>query len=302
MCKNNIRKSTVDFIQEIEIKFPNKTYEIIGNYENNTTKILVKDKYGECLITPKILLKGFNPSVNSAVNSTEYCINKFKEVHGDKYLYDNFTYNGASNKSIITCKIHGDFEQNPDVHMHRKGCNKCSLISRQEIRSLTVDNFLKKAYNIHKDTYDYKLIKEYKNYLTPLSILCKIHGEFSQLPKVHLKGGGCPKCGSAISGGYDRKSFIVRSKGKECTFYIIKCFNENEEFYKIGITKYNIKKRYKTKILMPYKYEIIQEIKGEAGEIWDIEFKNKKELRDFKYHPVIRFAGESECFTKIIKI
>ena len=41
-------------------------------------------------------------------------------------------------------------------------------------------------------------------------------------------------------------------------FYIIKCWNSQECFYKVGITSYSVKRRYNSKRDMPYNYEIIQ--------------------------------------------
>ena len=43
-----------------------------------------------------------------------------KTVHGEKYSYDKFVYNGMLSKSIITCPIHGDFEQTVAKHIHAK--------------------------------------------------------------------------------------------------------------------------------------------------------------------------------------
>ena len=50
---------------------------------------------------------------------------------------------------------------------------------------------------------------------------------------------------------------------------------------------------------MPYEYEIISEIKGSAGFIWDLEVGEKRKLKEFKYQPKIEFKGsKTECFTK----
>jgi len=46
---------------------------------------------------------------------------------------------------------------------------------------------------VHKGRYDYSLI-EYVNYSTPVTIVCRIHGPFSQTPSNHLRGKGCRKC------------------------------------------------------------------------------------------------------------
>jgi len=37
----------------------------------------------------------------------------------------------------------------------------------------------------------------FKNTTTKVDIICKVHGIFSQTPKLHLNGAGCPKCGRA---------------------------------------------------------------------------------------------------------
>lgn len=50
---------------------------------------------------------------------------------------------------------------------------------------------------------------------------------------------------------------------------------------------------------MPYNYEIISEIYGEAGFIWDMELAEKRKLKDFNYQPNIVFGGSKrECFTQ----
>lgn len=157
--------------------------------------------------------------------------------------------------------------------------------------------FINQAKEIHGDKYTYKDFK-YTLCENKSIICCSIHGNFEQNPKSHLDGKGCYKCGRE-AGSFKRSDFIIRAKGKECTFYNIRLFNDNEEFYKIGITKNKITERFEDKTLMPYSYEIIQEIKGEAGEIFDLELKNKRLLKDFKYTPKIKFSGHTECFSQL---
>lgn len=55
-------------------------------------------------------------------------------------------------------------------------------------------NYINKIILLHGDKYDYSLIN-YINTITPIKIICNIHGEFFQKPAVHLRGHGCPKCG-----------------------------------------------------------------------------------------------------------
>ena len=84
--------------------------------------------------------------------------------------------------------------------------------------------------------------------------------------------------------------------------YKIKCFNEDEEFYKVGITFIDIKQRFKTKIRMPYSFNIIEIIESDDAEyIWNLEKRIHEKLNDLElsYKPKLYFAGYSECFKSI---
>ena len=57
----------------------------------------------------------------------EEILRRFKNTHGDTYLYDKFIFTGVDNKATVTCRTHGDFEITPYHHSNRKqGCGKCS--------------------------------------------------------------------------------------------------------------------------------------------------------------------------------
>lgn len=90
-------------------------------------------------------------------------------------------------------------------------------------------------------------------------------------------------------------------RDKEGIFYIIRCFNKDEEFIKVGITCTSIKNRYRKKTLMPYNYQILYEIKSfNLKSLYKIEAKIKKEIKPFLYTPKISFGGsKTECFTRV---
>jgi hypothetical protein len=56
-----------------------------------------------------------------------------------------------------------------------------------------MNDFVKKAIDIHGDKYDYSH-SIYINSRSHINILCKKHGLFSQRANNHLAGQGCPKC------------------------------------------------------------------------------------------------------------
>lgn len=154
--------------------------------------------------------------------------------------------------------------------------------------------FVNKAQEVHGDRYDYKN-SEYKRNHDKVDIICKEHGVFKQKPNGHLMGNGCPECNK---GGWEFKlSDWLNTKGEEATFYVLRCFSDDEEFVKIGITSDSIKERYRKKKSMPYDYEVIHETTSNNKKmIWEIERKFIKKLNKYQYIPNKKFGGFTECF------
>ena len=72
---------------------------------------------------------------------------------------------------------------------------------------MTLADFISAARNAHGDRYGYSRT-EYKNAKTKVVIICPEHGAFEQTPETHLRGHGCPMCGSPAD---DRDSFILKA-------------------------------------------------------------------------------------------
>lgn len=58
----------------------------------------------------------------------------------------------------------------------------------------TTEEFIEKAIKIHGNTYDYTKAVYTTIRQDAIIITCKKHGDFKQMPRVHLNGRGCPKC------------------------------------------------------------------------------------------------------------
>ena len=56
----------------------------------------------------------------------EEIIERFVEVHGNRYDYSMMNYVNAATKITILCPIHGPFEIAPYRHLYGKICQKCS--------------------------------------------------------------------------------------------------------------------------------------------------------------------------------
>ena len=50
-----------------------------------------------------------------------------REIHGSKFNYDKVFLCKNSDKVIIKCLKHGDFEQEAQSHLKGHGCKKCAL-------------------------------------------------------------------------------------------------------------------------------------------------------------------------------
>lgn len=170
-------------------------------YVNKRTKIqVICKKHGNWYTLIEQLYRGqgcpecgkISQGINRRLSQDDF-ISKCKEIHGEIYDYSKSNYELISKKIIITCKIHGDFEQSPSSHFNGSGCPKCGLISQSQKRKLHIEEFIYRSSKIHLNKYDYSKVK-YNNNLTEIDILCPIHGLFKQRPDFHLRGSGCPKC------------------------------------------------------------------------------------------------------------
>ncbi len=111
-----------------------------------------------------------------------------KAKHGNKYDYSQVEYINNHSPVLIICKEHGPIWQNASSHL-RAECQCCA-----PNRKLTQTEFIQKSLKIHNNKYTYEATI-YKNNRSHVTIICPIHGEFSQKAHTHLNGKGCPDCG-----------------------------------------------------------------------------------------------------------
>ena len=133
--------------------------------------------------------------------TTEEVIEKFKEIHKDKYTYEHFVYNGSHTKSIVTCPVHGDFLVTPNKYLLGRGCPKCA----NNIK-LTNDEFKRRIIEIFGEEY---LLNEvnYQCCKSKIKLYCKKHGYFVSTAYHLLQGHGCPKCG--VKKNADKKRLTI---------------------------------------------------------------------------------------------
>lgn len=189
-------------------------------YKNYHTKLIIickihgefEQKSSHHLKGSGCKLCGVNTRADLKRSNTDTFIEKARIVHGDKYDYSKTEYVHSDIKLIIICKIHGKFEQDPSSHLVGHNCSKCT-----NTKKLTTFEFIEKARLVHGDKYDYSKV-DYINSDMNIIIICKVHGEFKQIPYNHLNGRTCPFCKNKTEGKLllflESNNFIVEHQKK----------------------------------------------------------------------------------------
>lgn len=236
---------------------------------------------------------------------TKEVLERFKEVHGDTYDYSKVVYTTAHTKVEVVCKEHGSFLTKPQNHWNGATCLKCANEKRNNSRKVPLEVFIERASKAHNNKYDYSKVK-YTTVNDKITIICPEHGEFLQRCSEHMAGHSCAKCANmrrkSLWTYTDWEQAGIASKNFEgYSVYIIKCYDENEEFFKVGKTFVNINKRFEGKQL-PYKWVLVEQVYGDSKTISELEHKVHKELENKRYIPLKDFNGYSETFTEYINI
>lgn len=222
------------------------------DYKDNKTKIcIICPIHGEFWQRPDKHLKGQGCPICGGTKKSdkETFISSAKKIHGDKYDYSKVVYVNNNTKVCITCPEHGDFWQDPHNHLKGKGCPICGK-SIFRSKKYTTEQFINEAKKIHGDKYDYSKT-EYLLNKTKLCITCPEHGDFWQVPYLHLSGCGCPDC--AVVQNSDAKRKLKEDFIKEANKIHDNKYDYSQVEYKNG--------RDKIKIICP-----------EHGEFWQAPF------------------------------
>ena len=206
------------------------------NYIKAIEKVIIVCKtHGDFDITPNSHLNGsgcyhcgkISMKQKQTLTKEEF-IKKSIEVHGNIYDYSKVDYVNNCTVVIIICKKHSVFEQTPQGHLSGRGCIKCSCKYQY-----TTEEWIIMAKKVHDDKYDYSKCK-YISGNVNLTIICKTHGDFEQLPRVHLRPADCFRCSHKSFSKKQIQWLEIISKMKGIN--IQHALNENE--YKIPNTTF----------------------------------------------------------------
>lgn len=188
------------------------------NYIDSWTKVIITCPiHGDFKQEPRHHKSGAGcPKCKGGVRlDITYIISEFNLIHNNFYSYSKTKYTDLYPKVIITCPIHGDFNQNLLSHKSGVGCPKCKSGGRYDR-----DYIVNLCMNKHKNQCDYTDFV-YTTMMGKSEFKCNTHGYFKQRVDSHINS-GCPYC------SYDK---IHKDKPTYVYFLHIK-----DNIYKIGIT------------------------------------------------------------------
>lgn len=232
------QKNTNTFITEARKVHGNKyNYSKVQYTATHTKVCIICPKHGEFYQAPSKHLKGQGCPVcayiekgkaKSAAAAAAF-IQKAKVIHNNIYDYSAVQYESAHKPVTIICPVHGAFQQSPNSHLNGRGCPKCKGIKISTSRTLTGEEFVKRATALYGNIYDYSEV-QYTHSKQPVTIICKKHGKFQQRPNDHLNGHGCPSCGVTLSHGEEELLQWLQNKAPHlhCTRKDKKILNGKE--------------------------------------------------------------------------
>ena len=194
----NRNQTTEIFIKKCKERFGELYTYNKTKYVNDRTKVIITCKiHGDFEVRPNRFLNSKGCPKCTKTTTTEDFIRRAKEIHGMKYDYNKVVYKNTITPVTIICPNHGEFKQQPVIHLGGSGCPECAKDNIGDIHRLSRDEFINRATKLHFGKYGYDKV-DYKNVETKVTITCPEHGDFTQTPNNHLKGYGCHLCKCSI--------------------------------------------------------------------------------------------------------
>lgn len=242
--------------------------EIISQFKGLAFPIIAKDKFGILNISKASLLLRFKPTIKAAKDKTSYFMEMLKNCHYEifKEVKPESEYVAAKKKMLFKTK-YGIVSVTPDSLLSGHMPTIRSAINKKEY----MYNQLRILYNYK---YDFNIIST-NRHSGKCELICPIHGKVLVDNDYVFSGVGCLKCNSNA-----QKSDIL---------YLIRLYNNEESFYKLGISyimKNKKLQRFRQYKKMGYNIEEIKIIKFDDFEkCRNTETKLKHLIKNNLYMP-----------------
>ena len=210
------RKTTKKFISELRNKYGDEYgYSKVNYYNANTPVIIICPKHNEVSNTPKSILQN-NICRLCSFRDTEQFIKEAKDIHKDRFLYNKVKYIATNKKVIITCPKHGDFRQEPRMHLKNVGCPKCK-VSKGEKKII-------EYFDKNKINYDTQIRINYNRLI--------IFDFYLIDKKIFIEYDGSPHFRDSLYGSVDKKRKYDKNKDMYIIENNLKLFRIHYKDYK----------------------------------------------------------------------
>lgn len=192
-CANNIKLTNDEFKRRIIEIFGEEYLLNEVNYQCCKSKIkLYCKKHGYFVSTAYHLLQGHGcPKCGVKKNADKKrlticdCIERFREIHGNRYDYSKMKYINIRTKACIICPEHGEFWQTPQKHMSGQGCPKCKRSHLEnDISLLLTDNNIE---HVEQKKFSWLGLQSLDFYLPTFNIAIECQGIQHFEPTKHFK-------------------------------------------------------------------------------------------------------------------
>lgn len=144
----------------------------------------------------------------SGLLTTEEFLGRCKKEHLNKYDVSKVVYMGKHNKVMVICPTHGEFHIRAETFRGGAGCRACGIIKAHTHFRATTEEFIGKARAVHGDKYDYSCAN-YTGKTKPITITCKVHGDFTLTKAAHHYLGHKVGCIICTGGGVSKQELEV---------------------------------------------------------------------------------------------
>lgn len=218
IVESSKRLTLEEFIRRSNIAHNNKYDYSHSEYINGRTKTTITcPVHGPFEQTPEMHMAGQGcPKCSGRYNpTTDEFKSWFVEKFGDSFDLSEVDYLNNKTPIIVICPSGHRFERPPSYFTNSDyGCPICGYRSMGDSLMLTKEEFVNQAIQVHGALYSYKE-SDYKGMTVPVTIICKIHGRFSQRPQAHLGGSGCVECGRErirLAQKDSKEDFILKAR------------------------------------------------------------------------------------------
>jgi very-short-patch-repair endonuclease len=192
-CAPELNMNKDWFIKRAQDKWGKDKYDYsLVEYKHCKSKVkIIYTKTGEIFEqTPEGHLSSAPENIKLAVRkTTEQFIRESNEVHDFKFSYEKTKYIKNQIKVIITCPIHGEFNQTPLSHLQGNGCPNCNESKGERSIAKYLDRNEISYYRQHKfdDCLNIRLLP-FDFYIPKYRMVIEFDGKQHYEPVPHFGG------------------------------------------------------------------------------------------------------------------